>query len=340
MHRVVPVAAVVAALALAGCGGDRDAAVAAPAPALAPVPAAPAVERGVTAIPLDQRSPRAGLALAPGVFLVQGIPPGQTVRLGEVAPSTLLAISNHTDEPRTFSLGAGNPLSAGMVAWERGYEALPDASWCRIEPTMVTIPAQSTARVSVVLDIPDRPELWGRKFAIGVRVAPANESAGLQFGLAGRVLVETALHGEATGGGPIALPTPAVDLEVLSPSSRKEVTVPVRNGTDRDLRVRLARINEIGAQRDTWSRLVTGGCTALIDQSWIETGAREFTIKPGATIAVPVTVAVPADAIAGRYEELLFIESLDGVPTGNRREPQGATSFVRVRLTVDAAAVR
>lgn len=335
-----PLVALVLGLA-AGCAPSRPASGSAPdaAPAPAPVTTAPADDPvgRVAPIPSERWSPRPGLALSPGVFLVQGVPTGVTVPLARVAPATVLTITNDSDDAGAFALTAGSPTAAGIAGWEPGYEPLPDAGWCRIEPAAVTVPPRSTVTVGVVVELPDRAALAGRRFAVGLRIARP-DGGGIVMGLAGRMLLETAGAPLRSGDGvaPIVVDPPLAAVPSLTPGARATVAVHIANGTGVPAAYAFAGLAETVERADTRGRFASGGRTLLTEGGWARLPAG-FALAAGEGRDVAITIAVPADAAPGDYEELLFVATRDGVATANRREASGPTAFVRLHYTVRPA---
>lgn len=301
--------------------------------------AAPAAEPTQTpaAVEPAQAAPPAaptGLSMYPGVFLVQGIPPGMELDLAELAPSTAIIVYNRSGQQFKFSIVAKSPQDAQAIRWERGYEPIPDSSWIRMNTDVLDIPPKSEGKAGIVLNLPEGDEWCNRKFIGSFILSPKTDAIeGLAMSIAGRILFETEVKPGIMSGAPIGLQPPVIEMAALRPGSKGVASVTVRNNTTASVKYRTGRITDVVKREDTYDRFVTNGCTALVTNSWANT-ASEFSLKAAEEIKLEVNIAIPADAEVGKaYEELIFIESLNGIPTGNDREPGGPTTFIRVRMT-------
>lgn len=279
--------------------------------------------------------PGGGMSLSPAVFLVQNIPPGTKVDLVAVAPSTELVIGNRGASPTLFALAVRTPAEAKAVRWERGYEALPESAWAAASPSELTIAGASTGKAGVVLDIPGRPELRNRRFVACVAVAPRAADGSMAVALLGRVLIETASSATDVPGGALALWPSTVELPPQRPGATAKATAKLRNNAPTAVRYQTGRIGTVVQRPDTYDRYRSHATEPLIGRSWIAESPRSLALEPGTQAEIAMAVTVPIDARPGTtYEELVFVESLDGPKTGNDREPGGATGFVRVRIPV------
>jgi hypothetical protein len=100
----------------------------------------------------------------------------KTIRVANYAPDPLalvLAVEG-------WSPGAATP---------DGYEPIPDPSWVKVRPSTVTVGADEIGTAALVVEVPDKPENRGRKWAAVVR---SGLSTGYWLDAPVRVLVETA----------------------------------------------------------------------------------------------------------------------------------------------------
>lgn len=276
-----------------------------------------------------------GLSMYPGVFMVQGIPPGyENLDLAEVSPATAITVFNRAKEPFGFHFETKAPLQLPILRWERGYEPIPDASWISMREENVDVPAESEAKTGLILNVPEGDEWYNRKF-VGVFVlTPKVESiGGLGMALAGRILFETEVNPDVMSGAPIALQPPVLELGQQKRGAKTSALVKVKNNTDQSVKYHIGRITDVVKRVDTFDRFVSNGSSPLVNNSWVKTEPH-FSLKAGETTTLKLDINVPDDAAIGKpYEELVFIESVDGKPTGNDREPGGPTTFIRVKIT-------
>src|SRR5664279_2476097 len=107
---------------------------------------------GLSILPMDLHA----MSLAPGMFMLQDVPPGQEVKL-RMINGVLFTISNTANQAQDYTLTCRRPSQAGLATWEKGYEEIPDPTWCSLDETTITVPAKGDKQVGLVINIPDLP---------------------------------------------------------------------------------------------------------------------------------------------------------------------------------------
>ena len=129
------------------------------------------------------------------------------------------------------------PQSSGIAGWEKGYEPIPDASWCRLEKEEVEVPANGTAKVKAFVNLPDKPENYNRKFMVAViceTIPPkGSKGAGINLRMVSRWGIETVAKDDVDGkgAGRIGLIPSVLRKDNVQPGSSYEVSVKFRNNS-------------------------------------------------------------------------------------------------------------
>jgi hypothetical protein len=127
----------------------------------------------------------------------------------------------------------------------------------------------------------------------------------------------TAAAGAVSDPGLVVIPRPAAGTSLsyfkllLHPGSKRQAgTLELHNPTGRTARVALAAV--AGQTLDTLgSAYAPPGSKANGPTRWLRVARQRVTLTPGATVAVPVSVAVPREALPGDYLTGVSIEALD-----------------------------
>ena len=104
------------------------------------------------------------------------------------------SVENGTSEAHTFSVTT-RTAKATLSSWEMGYESIPDLSWLRLDKSEVEVPAKSSGKVNLFINVPNKPEFFNRKWMAVVACTPGKtDPKGSSVGLivASRVQIETA----------------------------------------------------------------------------------------------------------------------------------------------------
>jgi Bacterial protein of unknown function (DUF916) len=160
------------------------------------------------------------------------------------------------------------------------------------------------------------PRLSGASRTVRVLLAFAFATVGLYW---------TAAASAASAPGLVVIPHPASGAELsyfkllLRPKSTGPAgTIELRNPTNRTVRVALAAVD--GLTLDTLgSSYAQPGSKAHGATRWVRVGRKRVTLAPGASAAVPVSVAVPRTARPGDYLSGVSIEALDQAQSSSRR---------------------
>jgi hypothetical protein len=274
------------------------------------------------------------LAMGPGMILVQDVPPGREVDLHKLGGARF-TVYNRSDAPQDYSLACKRPILGGLAAWERGYEEIPDPAWCRLEETVITVPAHGQKEVGLIIALPDRPELLNRRFMLAV-VLTGGKQAGTSVGLAvaSRVQIETTVDDRlsASVGGPLAV-APANLRLIGRPGEQVHGTVLVRNNTPGRIETTLQRLAEVYPEMEKHARYLTAG-TLAVSEPWLTASSATVAVEAGAGSLLHFNGSIPAGAEPGRtHEQLAFL-------CGKGADGSEICSLIRLHCQVlDAVAV-
>ena len=271
------------------------------------------------------------LEMGPGMFMVQDVPPGREINLRKIG-GVLFTVTNRTDQAMDYSLSCHRPAKGGLPTWEKGYEEIPNAAWCYLEETTITVPAKSEKQVGLIINIPDEPENYNRKFMLAVILntgKTGNTSVGLA--VACRVQIETAIndHLDSSTGAPLAIVPGTISVSG-KPGATVSGSVLVRNNTSSRLDTAVVRLPQVYADPIKYPRYDSNGFEPQIEP-WLAPQTATFPLDAGGGTLLAFTGTIPATAEVGKkYEELAFIRAT----TSDDKE---LMTFVRLHCQVQAA---
>jgi len=157
--------------------------------------------------------------LFPAVALAKfGIEPGK-VTIENLYPGAEadvpITIYNQNDYASTFLVKARSPDYT-----ETGYEPLPYLDWISIEPEQVTIDAQETSEVLVVIIMPEDAVYSGKKAEVWISFTEEGKPGEMiQVEIASRLLISTRVEEESEPAEPAQEPEPAEEPEPAKPEA-------------------------------------------------------------------------------------------------------------------------
>ncbi|MGD0092298.1 MAG: hypothetical protein ABSE73_20470 [Planctomycetota bacterium] len=279
------------------------------------------------------------LSLGPAIFMVQNVVPGQPVDVKKTS-GVVYTINNTSDTESALSLTCKKPIEGGVVAWEWGYDEIPDASWCKLEKEEITVPPKSKIEVGLTIAIPDKPEYYNCKWIVAVVLKPGKTAGpGVGLAVAARVQIETALNNDPKSGGAVALAAIPCLLPIEGkPGGAAERTVLIKNNTDRTLECATQRLEDCFQEGESrYPRYTSPGYQALEKESWLKEKEQKFSLKPGEQHEYKLKARIPEAAKPGeKREELVFITA--PAPEPGNKGPKGreTRTFFRIRYDVVA----
>jgi hypothetical protein len=271
------------------------------------------------------------LEMGPGMFMVQAVPPGREVNLRKLG-GVLFTVTNRSDHAMDYTLSCHRPKEGGLPTWEQGYEEIPNAAWCYLEETTITVPAKSEKQVGLIINIPDEPENYNRKFMLAVILNTGkvgNTSVGLA--VACRVQIETAIndHLDSSTAAPLAVVPGTITLSG-KPGATVSGSVLVRNNTSGRIDATVVRLPQVYADPMKHPRYDSNGFQPQ-KEPWLAPQTAAFPLAAGGGTLLSFTGTIPATAEVGKkYEELAFIRAT--MPDGKE-----LMTFVRLHCQVPAA---
>jgi hypothetical protein len=272
--------------------------------------------------------PTPALEMGPGMFMVQDVPPGREVDLHKLG-GIRFTIYNRSATNQDYTLRCARPGQGGLATWEKGYEEIPNAAWCYLQESVITVPAQGEKQVGLIINIPDEPENYNRKFMLAVILTSGktgNTSVGLA--VACRVQIETAVNEEvgAATAAPLAV-VPGTLTVRGKPGDPITGSVLVRNNTSNALSASLERLPQIYDDPVKHPRYYSNGFLPQTS-AWLEAPFAAFPLAAGAEQRVQLTGTIPATAENGtKTEALAFIRATSA-------EGKEIITFVRLHCLV------
>jgi len=271
----------------------------------------------------DER-PKQGIGIGPGMTVAGNIPIGK-----EVSPGIEFEVHNYGKVARVLSLRAMKPAEAGLTGWEKGYEAIPDISWCKLEREKIEAPPESVTKVKAIFNFPDDPKLANRKFMVGVALerdtSGGKGGAGISLRMVSRLGIETTARDDVDGAGASAISLIPAILRNNSAKAGQQysATFKIRNNRQEAVTLTPKTLSEVESDKEKYDRYFGFGRKSVIEESWIKK-PDAIALQPGESKTVQLQVHVPPGAKGDKvFEELLFLE-----------DDKKRLEFVRVRTAI------
>jgi len=252
----------------------------------------------------------AGIRLTPGAFCVQGVAVGERVDVEKLG-GVVLTVENTGDTEETFKLEAGVPSRMGAKP-VTGYSDIPDASWFKLDPDTVKVPAHGSAKVRMVIKVPAGDQYANRHWLVAVSVVPTS-SAFVQVKLLARFQIETVSKESPAKTPPGVSAAPSrVFMKRITPGLKDSGRFVVFNNgaTEETLTLVPFAVPQASEKQDI---APTPGHERLKELGWVKLSTERLTLKPGQKGEVSVSVNVPGDVKPSDlpYEVLVGIERKD-----------------------------
>jgi hypothetical protein len=270
------------------------------------------------------------LEMGPGMFMVQAVPPGREVDLHKLG-GVRFTVTNRSNQAMDYTLACRRPMEGGLPAWEKGYEEIPNAAWCYLEESTITVPAKSEKQVGLIINIPDAPENYNRKFMLAVVLTSGkNSNTSVGLAVACRVQIETAVndHLNSSTGAPLAVLPGTIALSGR-PGDVVSGCVLVRNNTKGRLASTVKRLPQVYEDSVKHPRYYSNGFEAQMNP-WLMPATDALVLDAGGGSLLRFSGRIPETATVGKiYEELAFLDA-----TADDNTP--IMTFVRLHCRVDA----
>jgi len=288
----------------------------------------------ILAAAMSQPVSAGSLAFGPAIVLVESVSPGggeqDVFGKGEMT----FVIYNHSADAGWYHLTAMSP-GTDPKQWEKGYEAIPDASWCRLDHDEIEVPAKTNQKIRLFINIPSKPEYFNRKWMLLVTCAPGKKakvvgSSAIGLQVASRVMIETVSKsdGDPKMAGALGI-VPTQVSSSATPGAELEHTVKISNNTKEDRKFNILRIYEIEKEADKHERyfgkdiINNKELEHVVKPSWLGSDPA-IELKAGETKELTLKLTVPSTATPGKsYEELIFLQ-----------DDKGLVNFLRVRTQI------
>jgi hypothetical protein len=252
-----------------------------------------------------------GLAIAPGLSLIENVIPGKPLDLA--VNGLPITIFNKSAGVLTAELVFSDYQPYSLASFECGFEYLPDKSWVTVTPLTQDIPGGEQRTGSVVLNIPDRPECWNRHYVVCVETGvPVRTALGATLRMQARILVETAAKDQPANVGPRGElgVTPSRISMVTGTDQTWSGTTTVMSSANAEATYDVLSIGQVypPALADRHSRFFGTNVTAQTVRPWAIIEPSSFSLAAGATQRLTCT-AKPERQPNGqeRIDEVFFI---------------------------------
>ena len=206
----------------------------------------------------------------------------------------------------------------------------------------LVIPAKQKGLSSLIINIPDKPENYNRKFMVYVTLEPGNNGQmGVGLGAIARVMIETKAKkdSKALGGPGIAI-KPGTIVIKGKPGATFSESIMVQNNEKSSASFTQTKLSDFYPEIK-FARYQSSGFTLMPSKTWVD-AVSDSDMEPGKEQDLKVTGTIPADAkVGGKYEEALFLKpKLSVKPEGMSDEDfekyqTSIMSFLRIQYIIE-----
>jgi hypothetical protein len=250
-------------------------------------------------------APAAGLTVEPGGLLIQDVPVGEARSVVD-ASGISFVVHNRDEISHSYAISVHRPSRAGNGAWPRGYCEIPDASWIRPVPEILTIPPGSSAVFDLEIDVPDDARLYNQKWAatLSVESVPV-PGINVALALYPSIQIETRA---VVGAKARPLGAVAVAPATLRASETREPLAFEVYNNDTEPHDYLVQVGSSGGKIPGSPGLTAAECDRYLiprsDRLWVAAGG-----------TATVLLDIDPEAVKRRpdfWEQLVFVESESG----------------------------
>ncbi|HPC15936.1 MAG TPA: hypothetical protein P5318_07140 [Candidatus Hydrogenedentes bacterium] len=252
----------------------------------------------------------ASLKVAPGRFIIHDVKPGVEYDLYKET-GLRITIYNDDDASRMWRLSVHRPSERGK--WERGYGEIPDARWCWLDRSEVTVEPKGRAYANVFLKIPDDPKYSNQHWVATIGVDGKPGAGGIALAADIRIQIETASDADPAQrpAGSLAVAPSIVAFENVAPGSVEKARTVLFNHESHARTVHVAPLfDDVNVDPAVY---LTHGHERLPDSAWLAfPGTVE--IPAGGEAVMEITLNVPNDPahFGKKWESVLLLESGEG----------------------------
>jgi hypothetical protein len=258
------------------------------------------------------------LRVSPGAFCAQNVEVGQDTDTG-----IDLVIDNETDQEREFSIKVV-PARISTTDSLKGYSALPELGWLRLERTQLIAPAKGQAKARLYISIPNEEKYFNQHWVVSCLIEYVGQKGLFQEAILTRYMIETRPKKEVTERphGDLAVTPSVVKITESSMEAKQKFSFKLYNNTT-SAHTYTIKSFVPKVEPEKLSVNATLGLTWVKKASWVNPGVKRIKLAPGAVGEINLGVRVPKSELTGDkgVEALIFVDS----DTGERR-------FVRIQV--------
>jgi len=258
------------------------------------------------------------LRVSPGAFCAQNVEVGQDTDTG-----IDLAIDNETDQEREFSIKVV-PARTSKTDSLKGYSALPELGWLRLERTQLIVPAKGQAKARLYISIPNEEKYFNQHWVVSCLIEYVGQKGLFQEAILTRYMFETRPKSEVVERpyGDLGVSPSVVKITEDSVEAKQKFSFKLYNNTASAHTYTIKTFVPM-AEPKKLSINATPGLTWMKKTSWIRPEVKKIELAPGALEEINLSARVPKSELAGDkgVESLIFVDS----DTGERR-------FVRIQV--------
>lgn len=255
------------------------------------------------------------MGISPGVIVIGNVTPGVEVPAFP-ADGTGIKVENDGDNPLVVTLTVFKPTLGGVLRWEKGYEEIPDASWCSLGKTELEAPAKGFALAKLSIKVPDKPEYYNRKWMVAVVCEPKRQDrkagTGIAMRVASRIGIETLpkvdVNLDAPGLPALSLVPSLLSYDGCILGETFPATLKIRNNDKAQHTYMAERLDQAEPDAEKQTRYFRASSNRIVKDWWVAP-VESFKLGAAETKELKLSVTVPKTAAAGQvYEEIVFLK--------------------------------
>lgn len=248
-----------------------------------------------------------GIRVSPGAFCIKNVNIGKNLNLG-----IDLIITNGADEEQEFVIKTLKP-SEVKKNWIKGYTEIPDPNWFYYEKDTISIPANSTGKTRMYLNIPDEEKYYNQCWMVYALVTTKTAQGSMfKMAIKPNYSIETVSKADISERphGILGLVPGILTIE----NRQKALFKIYNNDTVKHEYVVGSYIPKQSFSKQ--SITLSSGYEWVKNTNWVTLSHTKVLINPGEIKEVEVKVEVPEKerALDPGWESIIMVEQDQGLP--------------------------
>jgi len=264
----------------------------------------------------------ASLKVSPAQLIIHNVSPGHLYNIYK-ATNIRLTIYNDESYDQTWKLRIKKPQDKSDT-WEKGYNKIPDTSWCYFESNEITVKAKSKGFAHMFVNIPDEEKFYNQHWVAIICVDGAVGS-GISLAVDVRVLIETvskaSINNRPYGLLGIAPSMLTFDIRV-GETVVSDVTLYNNDANSHTYSIHSLFDESYEDLSNNRNRYLSYSYLPIPETDWIKY-PKQFRIEKNQIAKKEISISIPGhvEQPNSKFEDILLIQS-----------DQATLGFIRIRI--------